>query len=46
VLKDLQSCPQVDAEGTQFEGTIFPDEQTGTFTFGITLKLKRPLKLY
>ncbi len=46
VLKDLQGCPQVDAEGTQFEGTIFPDEQTGTFTFGITLKLKRPLKLY
>jgi type IV pilus assembly protein PilM len=46
VLKELQSCAWLDAEGTQFEGTITVDEATGTFTFGVNLKLKRPLKLY
>ena len=46
VLKDLQTSPLLDAEGTQFEGNIDLDATTGTFTFGITLKLKEPLRLY
>lgn len=47
VLKELQACPWFDAEGTKFDDRpLLVDEQTGTFTFGITLKLKRPLKLF
>lgn len=46
VLQELQKSPLVSAEGTQFEGTIQPDEQTGTYTFGISLKLKRPMRIY
>ncbi|HEY9175684.1 MAG TPA: type IV pilus assembly protein PilM [Verrucomicrobiae bacterium] len=47
VLKELQTCPWFDAEGTKFDDRpLLVDEQTGTFTFGITLKLKRPLKLF
>jgi len=46
VLQELQRSPLVSAEGTQFEGAIQPDEQTGTYTFGINLKLKRPMRIY
>jgi len=46
VLRELQQSPMVNAEGTQFEGTIQPDEQTGTYTFGISLKLKKPIRIY
>ncbi len=47
VLRELQSCPLFDAEGTKFDDRpLLVDEQTDTFTFGITLKLKRPLKLF
>jgi hypothetical protein len=46
VLKELQNSPLLDAEGTQFEGSINLDPADGTFTFGITLKLKKPLVLY
>ena len=34
-----------DPAGTQFSTLIMPDEATGTFTFGVTLALKRPLTL-
>ncbi len=51
VLKELQTLPFVNAEGTKFdklaEGQeIKVDEQSGTFSFQIKLKLKRPLKLF
>ena len=46
VLQELQRSPLVSADGTQFEGAIQPDEQTGTYTFGINLKLKRPMRIY
>lgn len=46
VLRELQQSPMVSSEGTQFEGTIQPDEQTGTYTFGITLKLRKPIRIY
>lgn len=46
VLRELQKSPLVNPEGTQFEGTIRPDEQTGTYTFGINVKLRRPLRIY
>jgi len=34
----------VDAEGTKLDPQILEDDATGTFSFGITLALKRPLK--
>ena len=46
VHKELQNCPLLDAEGTQLEPNINVDATTGTFSFGITLKLKRPIKIY
>lgn len=46
VLKELQASPLADPAETQFEGNLNLDEPTGTFTFGIKLKLKRPLKIY
>jgi hypothetical protein len=46
VLKELQALPLADSAETQFEGTLVPDDQTDTFTFGINLKLKHPLKIY
>ena len=44
-LNELKTSPLFDPEGTQFAGNINPDEPPGTFTFPVTLKLKRPLKL-
>jgi len=35
----------VDAEGTKLDPQIIQDDATGTFTFGLTLSLKRPLSL-
>jgi type IV pilus assembly protein PilM len=47
VEEQLKASPLFNPEGTKFsgEGVIVPDEASGTFTFGITLALKEPLKL-
>ena len=45
VLNELRNCPMFDAKETEFSGNISPDEPPGTFTFPVTIKLKRPLKL-
>jgi hypothetical protein len=42
---ELKRSPLVDAEGTKLDPQITDDETTGTFSFGVTLALKRPLKL-
>ncbi|MGC3959310.1 MAG: type IV pilus assembly protein PilM [Verrucomicrobiota bacterium] len=39
------NSPLVDAETTRLDPEIVEDPNTGTFSFGITLALKRPLKL-
>ena len=39
------NSPLVDAEATRLDPEIVEDPTTGTFSFGITLALKRPLKL-
>jgi hypothetical protein len=41
----LKADPLFDKDGTQLSGTIDPVDATGTFTFGVNLKLKHPLKL-
>ena len=45
VHAELLASPLVDAAGTQLDPSITEDESTGTFSFGITLALKSPLKL-
>ena len=45
VLTELQNSPLFDHDQTQFVGTISADEPPGTFTFPVTLAIKRPLKL-
>ena len=45
VLNELKSSPMCDAENTSFSGNISSVEPPGTFTFPITITLKRPLKL-
>jgi type IV pilus assembly protein PilM len=46
VLNEIKSCPLVDPDSTSDDGKgISTDEAPGTFTFGITIGLKRPLKL-
>jgi type IV pilus assembly protein PilM len=45
VLNELKSSPMFDPEGTQFSGGMSAVEPPGTFTFPITIKFKRPLKL-
>jgi type IV pilus assembly protein PilM len=45
VLNELKASSLVDAEKTRFSGNISADEPPGTFTFSISLKLKRPIKL-
>ena len=45
VHAELIASPLIDAAGTQLDPSIAEDETTGTFSFGITLALKRPLKL-
>ena len=41
----LKESPLFDATETQLTQKVTEDETTGTFTFGLTLKLTRPLKL-
>lgn len=45
VLNELKASPMFDAKETQFEGAMGNEEPPGTFTFGVTVKLKHPLKL-
>jgi hypothetical protein len=42
---EVKACPLFDAQKTTLSPEITPDEQTGTFTFGMTLALNKPLKL-
>jgi len=42
---ELRASPMFDADETQVDGHLVNDESNHTFTFGLTLKLKRPLKL-
>ncbi|MFO1476980.1 MAG: type IV pilus assembly protein PilM [Verrucomicrobiota bacterium] len=42
---ELKASPLVDPKGTQLEPQINIDEATGTFTFGVVIQLKQPLKL-
>ncbi len=45
LARELQASPLLDKEGTQLTGTLEPVEDSAvTFNFGVTLKLKRPLK--
>ena len=44
-LDDLKRSPLVDPQSTQLGAQIIEDETTSTFSFEITLALKRPLKL-
>lgn len=41
----LKESPLFEAKDTQLTQKVIEDEATGTFTFGLSLKLKRPLKL-
>jgi len=45
---ELQACSLFDPAGTQLNSTpaITPNEAKGTFTFGATIILKQPLKLF
>jgi hypothetical protein len=46
LLEELKQDSRLfEPKGTQFSTEILPDEATGTFTFGVTLALKQPLKL-
>jgi type IV pilus assembly protein PilM len=45
VLNEIKSSPLFDADKTTFVGSVSPPEPPGTFTFGVAIKLKRPLKL-
>ena len=44
VLNELKSSPLFDPASTTDNGSIGPEEPPGTFTFVITVGLKRPLK--
>jgi hypothetical protein len=41
----LKASPLFDEKGTQLQGSIYVDDTTGTFTFGVVVALKHPLKL-
>jgi hypothetical protein len=45
VENELKASPLFEAKDTQLSPQINVDEASGTFTFGVTLALKRPLKL-
>jgi hypothetical protein len=47
VLQELQNSPlfDPDPQETRTDSEVNPDEQTGTFTFSLIARLKRPLKL-
>ncbi len=42
---ELKASPFFDDKGTELKPTITPDETTGTFSFGVVVLLKHPLKL-
>ena len=41
----LKASPLFDEKGTQLQGSIYVDEPSGTFTFGVVVTLKHPMKL-
>ena len=47
VLQELQNSPlfDPDPQETRTDSDVSNDEQTGTFTFSLIARLKRPLKL-
>lgn len=45
VENELKASPWFDPKTTQLSGQITADDATGTFTFGVTVTLKTPLKL-
>ena len=45
VERILKDSPMFDKDETQLSGTINVDDATTTFTFGVNVKLKKPLKL-
>ena len=45
VAAALQASPYFDKDETQLAHTIDVDDASGTFSFGVNLKMKRPLKL-
>ena len=45
MLTALKADPLFVADQTQFNGNISGDDPSGTFTFAVNVKLKRPLKL-
>ena len=45
ILDEMKSSPYFEPTNTAFSTEISPDEQPGTFWFGITNTLKHPLKL-
>jgi hypothetical protein len=45
VRNELKNDPMFDADGTDFLGELSKDEPPGTFTFKMTVALKKPLKL-
>ena len=45
MLTELKASPLFVPEQTQFNGNISGDDASGTFTFAVNVKLKRPLKL-
>jgi type IV pilus assembly protein PilM len=47
VLDEIKASPifESDPKETRFSGNIGNEEPPGTFTFGVTVKLKRPIKL-
>ena len=45
LLDELKASPFFEPAGIQFSTLINPDEASGTFTFGITATLQKPLKL-
>ncbi len=45
VIAELKASPFFDKDATQPAGQLMVDPATGTFSFPVTLQLKRPLKL-
>ena len=41
----LKASPLFDEKGTQLQGSIYVDDTSGTFTFGVVVTLKHPMKL-
>jgi len=45
VVEEIKKSPFFDTDQTRFASDPGPDEPPGTFTFGVTIGLKKPLKL-